>query len=307
MRQKTIHEQTNTASSGSRFATLSNASGAQVAGLKPSTKAKADVALSMQAAGGQLDTTPVEDPGTLLLHELEHSSVVQSASKPASLRSVEFNTDTSTGSPTTMRKPSTSGVSANSNDSTSTIVKDDLVNGKPVDLPPPLPPKDGPFEKKKSSVLTAPGVQVASGKGDLPEPPPAIPSGFTATIANGISSAMRFVLRDEHASSTNQETPISNVKHHALLADINTFDDRPHIKYDWTIGKRLKFSCTVYYAKQFDILRKRCGISDTFVHSLSQSKNWAAEGGKSKSNFWKTSDDRYIIKTLVNAWNVADL
>ena len=30
-------------------------------------------------------------------------------------------------------------------------------------------------------------------------------------------------------------------------------------------------------------------------------------GGKSKSNFWKTSDDRFIIKTLVNAWNVADL
>jgi 1-phosphatidylinositol-3-phosphate 5-kinase len=30
-------------------------------------------------------------------------------------------------------------------------------------------------------------------------------------------------------------------------------------------------------------------------------------GGKSKSNFWKTSDNRFIIKTLVNAWNVADL
>ena len=32
-----------------------------------------------------------------------------------------------------------------------------------------------------------------------------------------------------------------------------------------------------------------------------------ATGGKSKSNFWKTSDNRFIIKTLVNAWNVADL
>jgi hypothetical protein len=27
----------------------------------------------------------------------------------------------------------------------------------------------------------------------------------------------------------------------------------------------------------------------------------------SKSNFWMTSDQRLIIKTLVNAWNVADL
>jgi 1-phosphatidylinositol-3-phosphate 5-kinase len=99
--------------------------------------------------------------------------------------------------------------------------------------------------------------------------------------------------------------------HHGLLtaanADAFAIDERPHIKYDWTIGKRLKFSCTVYYAKQFDNLRRRCGIEDVFVKSLSRSANWAAEGGKSKSNFWKTADDRFIIKTLVNAWNVADL
>ena len=58
---------------------------------------------------------------------------------------------------------------------------------------------------------------------------------------------------------------------------------------------------------QFDILRRRCGIEDTFLKSLSQSTNWTADGGKSRSNFWKTTDDRFIIKTLVNAWNVADL
>jgi 1-phosphatidylinositol-3-phosphate 5-kinase len=64
---------------------------------------------------------------------------------------------------------------------------------------------------------------------------------------------------------------------------------------------------TVYYAKQFDVLRRRCGVNDLFLKTLSYSANWAAEGEKSKSNFWKTSDDRFIIKTLVNAWNVADL
>ena len=97
--------------------------------------------------------------------------------------------------------------------------------------------------------------------------------------------------------------------HHGLLLanDATFIDERPHIKYDWTIGKRLKFSCTVYYAKQFDQLRRRCGVEDVFVHSLSRSANWAADGGKSKSNFWKTADDRFIIKTLVNAWNTADL
>ena len=85
-------------------------------------------------------------------------------------------------------------------------------------------------------------------------------------------------------------------------------DERPHIKYDWTIGKRLKFSCTVYYARQFDVLRRRCGVSnEEFVRSLERSAGWKAVGGKSKSNFWKTGDGRFVIKTLVNAWNVADL
>jgi len=55
------------------------------------------------------------------------------------------------------------------------------------------------------------------------------------------------------------------------------------------------------------VLRRRCGIDEMFLKSLGRSMNWAAQGGKSKSNFWKTSDDQFIIKTLVNAWNVADL
>jgi 1-phosphatidylinositol-3-phosphate 5-kinase len=117
---------------------------------------------------------------------------------------------------------------------------------------------------------------------------------------------MRFVMNPENAPSTPPSSPAP--RHHGLLnADVDAIDDRPHIKYDWTVGKRLKFSCTIYYAKQFDHLRRRCGIDHMFLQSLSKSSNWAAEGGKSKSNFWKTSDDRFIIKTLVNAWNVADL
>lgn len=63
----------------------------------------------------------------------------------------------------------------------------------------------------------------------------------------------------------------------------------------------------MYYARQFDALRKRCGFDAGFLSSLTMSKNWAADGGKSRSNFWKTEDGRFIIKTLVNAWNVADL
>jgi 1-phosphatidylinositol-3-phosphate 5-kinase len=142
---------------------------------------------------------------------------------------------------------------------------------------------------------------------DAPTP---TPSSFTNTLTSGISNAMRLLLNNGELPRASMFASLSK-NHHGLLtaanADAFAIDERPHIKYDWTIGKRLKFSCTVYYAKQFDNLRRRCGIEDVFVKSLSRSANWAAEGGKSKSNFWKTADDRFIIKTLVNAWNVADL
>ncbi|KAF7313499.1 hypothetical protein HMN09_00505800 [Mycena chlorophos] len=143
-----------------------------------------------------------------------------------------------------------------------------------------------------------------TAEADLPTP---TPSTFTNTLTSGISNAMRFVLNN--GDIPRPSLFLKNQNHHGLLAPVDAFaiDERPHIKYDWTVGKRLKFSCTVYYAKQFDNLRKRCGVEDVFLKSLARSTNWAAEGGKSKSNFWKTADERFIIKTLVNAWNVADL
>jgi 1-phosphatidylinositol-3-phosphate 5-kinase len=139
--------------------------------------------------------------------------------------------------------------------------------------PPALPPKDS-------------------------EPPPPETSSF---FTNSLTNAVRYMLNtgDLSRPTKNQSS--------LLPRDSLRIDDRPHIKYDWMIGKRLKFSCTVYYAKEFDGLRRRCGIEDIFLKSLGRIANWAAEGGKSKSNFWKTNDDRFIIKTLVNAWNVADL
>lgn len=126
---------------------------------------------------------------------------------------------------------------------------------------------------------------------------------ITASLASTVTNAMRYFMHNEEAAR-----PTSPSHHHKLLAlDNQAIEDRPHLKYDWTVGKRLKFSCTVYYAKQFEYLRQRCGVDDIFSKSLARSVIWEAEGGKSKSNFWKTCDDRFVIKTLVNAWNVADL
>jgi 1-phosphatidylinositol-3-phosphate 5-kinase len=172
---------------------------------------------------------------------------------------------------------------------------------------PPLPPKDFVLQEEfQEKEVVDPSIRSKEAEGD-----PATSSSFATAVASGISSAMRFITNTELPLGTTVSSP-SNAKHHhhhhaLLLADISNMDERPHIKYDWTIGKRLKFSCTVYYAKQFDALRRRCEINDLFLKSLISSVNWSAQGGKSRSNFWKTSDDRFIIKSLVNAWNVADL
>lgn len=129
---------------------------------------------------------------------------------------------------------------------------------------------------------------------------------YTMSITNSLTSAMRYMLK---AGDTLRQggMPSKSHAHHALLStDPLAIDARPHVKYDFTVGK-MRFSCTSYYAKQFDTLRRRCDVEDGFVLSMARSANWAADGGKSRSNFWKTADERYIIKTLVNAWNVADL
>jgi hypothetical protein len=66
---------------------------------------------------------------------------------------------------------------------------------------------------------------------------------FVLSWTSSLTNAMRYMLKAD-LSSQPVTPPTKN--HHGLLhADPTTTDERPHIKYDWTIGKRLKFSCTV--------------------------------------------------------------
>ncbi|CAH9085847.1 unnamed protein product [Cuscuta epithymum] len=63
-------------------------------------------------------------------------------------------------------------------------------------------------------------------------------------------------------------------------------------------GKR-KYSVTCTFARQFRQLRDRCCTSeDDYIASISRCKAWEAKGGKSKSFFAKTLDDRFIIKGI---------
>ncbi|KAJ6762052.1 1-PHOSPHATIDYLINOSITOL-3-PHOSPHATE 5-KINASE FAB1D-RELATED [Salix koriyanagi] len=62
---------------------------------------------------------------------------------------------------------------------------------------------------------------------------------------------------------------------------------------------RGKYSVICLYAKQFQDLRNQCCPSEPdYIASLSRCKNWNAKGGKSKSFFAKTLDDRFIIKEI---------
>ncbi|KAJ3064247.1 hypothetical protein HDU98_012332, partial [Podochytrium sp. JEL0797] len=67
------------------------------------------------------------------------------------------------------------------------------------------------------------------------------------------------------------------------------------------------FSCKINYATHFSHLRRSCGISDTaFIDSLSRCVPWKASGGKTKFAFFKTQDDKYIVKQLASTWSVLE-
>ncbi|XP_057973777.1 putative 1-phosphatidylinositol-3-phosphate 5-kinase FAB1D isoform X2 [Malania oleifera] len=65
------------------------------------------------------------------------------------------------------------------------------------------------------------------------------------------------------------------------------------------LPRKGKYSVICLYANQFHDLRSRCCPSELdYIASLSHCRNWDAKGGKSKSFFAKTLDDRFIIKEI---------
>lgn len=255
-------------------------------GPPPSAWSKPAVEINTQPVDGEV-VLP-ENDGTVgqILHEMEVAANDGGLSRNNTITEATYATSTPNSSvfESTIRRGKASSIlsSVKSDDVDENTEPADGGSGAATseqgdDHPPDVPPKP-----------TKPEAAAQPTK-----------SGFSTGIAN----AMKQIL-----STAESTSPVPQKHHHGLLSlEPASNDGRPHIKYDWTVGKRLKFSCTVYYARKFDLLRKRCGIEATYLKSIEKSANWLAEGGKSRSNFWKTADDRFIIKTLVDAWNVADL
>ncbi|KAG0238882.1 hypothetical protein BGW42_000043 [Actinomortierella wolfii] len=97
----------------------------------------------------------------------------------------------------------------------------------------------------------------------------------------------------------------SNNNGHRMEEDPSLSQRSPHIKVQHAHGKT-SFSCTVYFAAEFDTLRRRCGIHEHYVQSLARCAAWNASGGKSKSSFYKTKDDRFVVKQMISSWNMAE-
>ena len=70
-----------------------------------------------------------------------------------------------------------------------------------------------------------------------------------------------------------------------------------HLKYQFQEGSA-KMLCKIFYAEQFDAVRRKCGVTHRIVESLSRCAKWDSKGGKTKSVFLKTLDDRLILKSL---------
>jgi 1-phosphatidylinositol-3-phosphate 5-kinase len=70
-----------------------------------------------------------------------------------------------------------------------------------------------------------------------------------------------------------------------------------HLKYQFAIGS-CKMLCKIFYAEQFDAVRRKCGAADRIIESLSRCLKWDSKGGKTKSVFLKTLDDRLVMKGL---------
>jgi 1-phosphatidylinositol-3-phosphate 5-kinase len=280
----------------------------------PSAWAKPAVEVNMAAVDGQVTGMPeaVVTAGRIL-HELDGASVLSSKGSTDSAASGFVETNVHRGKTSSIL----SRVSLESLDTIGSAPRHAVLGDRDKYVPVPPTQRAAPPERERANkpggLLVDPRsrsstMSTTQGSIDRDRESEAATNASDSIMlswTNSLTNAMRYMLKADLPSQP--ATPPAKNHHGLLYADPMTIDERPHIKYDWTIGKRLKFSCTVYYAKQFDALRRRCGLEDVFVRSMAKCEPWKAQGGKSRSNFWKTSDDRFIIKTLVNAWNVADL
>lgn len=80
----------------------------------------------------------------------------------------------------------------------------------------------------------------------------------------------------------------------------NLLDDHQHIELHFH-DSSTKFTVKIFYAAKFHLLRQIIFANsdpNSYIRSLSRCKRWQPRGGKSKSEFWQTFDDYFVLKDL---------
>ncbi|KAI9703453.1 MAG: 1-phosphatidylinositol-3-phosphate 5-kinase [Bogoriella megaspora] len=94
-----------------------------------------------------------------------------------------------------------------------------------------------------------------------------------------------------------EDTAAAEAEADAILERSLLGDTGTNMKYSFQHGS-VKAQCKIFYAESFDALRRKCGIADRFIESMSRCLKWDSKGGKTKSLFLKTLDDRFVLKSL---------
>ena len=111
---------------------------------------------------------------------------------------------------------------------------------------------------------------------------------------------LRSISQNEGCSSDTEDSRPQSSASNPEQAGVEESLLRPtgtHVKYQFAEGSA-KMLCKVFYAEQFDAVRRKCGVSERIVESLSRCMKWDSKGGKTKSVFLKTLDDRFVLKSL---------
>lgn len=126
------------------------------------------------------------------------------------------------------------------------------------------------------------------------------PSSLTITRGSSFGSLTSDGLYSENGVASDDSSVLST-NGLFLLNSLIYFDDK-HPKVSMGLSRspgKGKYSVVSLYATEFRDLRRRCCSSEfDYIASLSRCRNWDAKGGKSKSFFAKTLDDRFIIKEI---------
>merc|ERR1719341_2702827 len=89
---------------------------------------------------------------------------------------------------------------------------------------------------------------------------------------------------------------LSSSQHRAFIESVT---GEKHMVLEFASGTA-KFYCCSYFSREFHNLRQIIfpdGLAN-FVSSLEDCRRWEAMGGKSGLLFYKTTDDRFILKQM---------